>query len=120
MLSRRLDGLPDPGTIAATELVQPNSLRTTAAASHIARSLLKATARGRYFIPQSGAGHKPFSRDIFRAVADARRHGLDLGTSEVKHAGMAFRLRGPGRKPSNHFIYDLTLSYTELRCIGSS
>ena len=53
-----------------------SSLRTMAAPSLSAFSLAKATSRGRYFMPQSGAGISLSAAHEFQAGADALGHQL--------------------------------------------
>ena len=68
---------------------QESSRRTIAAPATSAASLPKATARGRYFMPQSGAGISFSGATYLQAAADALRDllgGLDRGIPEIQNA----------------------------------
>ena len=55
----------------------------------MARIFPKATSRGRYFMPQSGATMTFFGLDVRQRAANARRHlfgGLDTHVRKIDHA----------------------------------
>ncbi len=101
---------------------QDSSARTSAAPSASAFSFANAKSRGRYFMPQSGAGDQPFGRNVLQGRANAIRHHrrrFGRGIGQIDHAEHDLSsAQGPSSTPRSSFGCAASMEIWSRRAFG--